>query len=78
MAARALHKAQCLFRQLAAILLLISGLLVQNSFSFTSYTRQELLDSGLQNSDCFTLKLKMAAVPKYNLKRGCRLLFCKI
>ncbi len=61
MAARAQREAQRLLRycQSAAIFLLISGLFVQDSFSLTSYTRQELLDIGLQNSDCFISNLRL-------------------
>lgn len=61
MAARAQNKVQGLLRfcKLAAIFLLISGLLIQKSFSFTSYTRQEILDIGLQNPGYFTSNLHL-------------------
>ncbi|KAL0149225.1 hypothetical protein M9458_055459, partial [Cirrhinus mrigala] len=55
MAARTHREAQCLssFCSFAVFYLLISGLFVQNSSAFTSYTRQELLDIGLYIPDSF-------------------------
>ncbi|KAL0200139.1 hypothetical protein M9458_003326, partial [Cirrhinus mrigala] len=43
----------------AVFYLLISGLFVQNSGAFTSYTRQELLDIGLYNPDSFSSNLRL-------------------
>ncbi|KAL1251841.1 hypothetical protein QQF64_019637 [Cirrhinus molitorella] len=62
MAARAQREAQRLssFCSFAVILLLISGLFVQNSCALTSYTRQELLDISLHISDSFISNLRLA------------------
>lgn len=62
MAARVHREAQCLFRicKLTVLLIIISGLFVQNSFSLTSYTRQELLDIGSPNSDGFISNLRLS------------------
>ncbi|KAL1246684.1 hypothetical protein QQF64_034385, partial [Cirrhinus molitorella] len=62
MAARAQREAQRLssFCSFAVILLLISGLFVQNSCALTSYTRQELLDISLRISDSFINNLHLA------------------
>ncbi|KAK0146238.1 RNA-directed DNA polymerase from mobile element jockey [Merluccius polli] len=62
MATRAHRAPLCLLRigKLAVLLILISGLFVQNSFSLTSYTRQELLDIGSLNFDCFSSNLRLS------------------
>lgn len=53
------HQRLPTFCKYAVFCLLLTGLFTQNSTALTSYSRQELLDVGLYNSNCFITDLQL-------------------